>query len=194
MTAELRHRVARRSKPPYVLVAPFVFEVEAELPPVADGREAVEACWVPLSALRDPARHRLRSVPGMPASMLFPAVEVRGYPLWGFTYKLISEWLELGPGENAPEAGFRAANQVLDFLLGCGMVLVQEWSGPGRANPAGVPVRSAVVRGTIPEGDLLTRLSEPDNAIPAVNAVEVLPDSVRIVGLSLEEYLIRQNE
>lgn len=192
MTAELRHRVARRSKPPYVLVAPFAFEVDTELPTVADAREAVEACWVPLSMLRDPARHRLRCVPGMPTSVLFPAVEVRGYPLWGFTYKLISDWLGLGPGENAREAAFRAANQMLEFLLDGGMALVRGWSEPSGANPAGVPVRTAVVTGTIPEGELLRRLSEPDGAIPAISAVEVLPGSVRIVGLSFEEYLIRR--
>jgi 8-oxo-dGTP pyrophosphatase MutT (NUDIX family) len=194
MTAELDPKVARRSKPPYVLVAPFVFEVDAEYPAVVDLHEAAEACWVPLRTLRDPALHRLQCVPGMPASVLFPAVEVRGYPLWGFTYKLITEWLGLGGRENAAEAAFRVANQILEFLLGSGMVLARGWSEPHRASPSDVPIRSAAVVGTIPKDDLSAWLSEPNDAIPAVNAVEVLPGSVRVVGLSFEEYLIRKED
>ena len=36
--------LARRRTGPYVLVAPFVFEVEFELPAVVDHREEVEGC------------------------------------------------------------------------------------------------------------------------------------------------------
>ena len=83
-----------RTLGPRMLVAPFVFSVEQELPAVADPEEAVEAVWVPARVLRDPARRAVHSVPGMPRDMQFPGIELHGVPLWGFTYKLITNWLE----------------------------------------------------------------------------------------------------
>jgi 8-oxo-dGTP pyrophosphatase MutT (NUDIX family) len=79
---------------PRMLVAPFVFSVDRELPTVADPEEAVEALWIPVRVLRDPARHAVQSVPGMPSDMQFPGIELNGVPLWGFTYKLVTGWLE----------------------------------------------------------------------------------------------------
>jgi 8-oxo-dGTP pyrophosphatase MutT (NUDIX family) len=70
--------LARRRAGPFVLVAPFVFEVEGELPTVVDHREAVEAVWVPLDHWRDPSRHSLRAVPGLPGNWLFPAIDLNG--------------------------------------------------------------------------------------------------------------------
>lgn len=76
-----------------MVVAPFVFSVERELPTVASPEECVEALWVPLRVLRDPARRAAHSVPGMPVDKRFPGIELNGVPLWGFTYRLVSEWL-----------------------------------------------------------------------------------------------------
>jgi 8-oxo-dGTP pyrophosphatase MutT (NUDIX family) len=78
---------------PRMVVAPFVFSVERELPTVACPREAAEAVWVPVSVLRDPARRAVQSVPGMPLDQQFPGIELNGVPLWGFTYKLVTDWL-----------------------------------------------------------------------------------------------------
>lgn len=89
---------ARRRTGPFLLVAPFVFKVDSELDAVPDLHEAVEARWVPLHVLRDPAQHRLAAIPGVPPQMLFPCVSLPGtMPLWGFTYRLITEWLGLLP-------------------------------------------------------------------------------------------------
>ncbi len=82
--------LARRRTGPFVLVAPFVFGVEHELPTVVDPREAVEAVWIPLDVWRDPIRHSLRSVPGLPADWLFPAIDLNGVcgdspTVWGRT-------------------------------------------------------------------------------------------------------------
>lgn len=83
---------------PRMLVAPFVFSVDYELPTVADPEEAVEAVWVPVSVLRDPARHAVQSVPGMPPDRQFPGIDLNGVPLWGFTYKLVTDWLGMKRG------------------------------------------------------------------------------------------------
>lgn len=100
--AALPPRVARRLKPPYLLVAPFVFRVDRRLPTVLDADEAVEAAWVPLSTLRDSASHAMHSVPGRPAEMRFPAILVNGTPLWGFTYRLLMDWLTAREGPTSP--------------------------------------------------------------------------------------------
>jgi 8-oxo-dGTP pyrophosphatase MutT (NUDIX family) len=78
---------------PRMLVAPFVFSVDHELPATADPEEAVEALWVPVSILRDPMRHVVQSVPGMPPDQQFPGIKLNGVPLWGFTFKLVTGWL-----------------------------------------------------------------------------------------------------
>lgn len=93
MESALPHMTARRLVPPYLLVAPFVFGVESELPTVLDPREAASALWVPLRDLRDPARHALRPMADRSPDLVFPSVMLDGTPLWGFTYRLISEWL-----------------------------------------------------------------------------------------------------
>src|SRR5437764_11479761 len=66
METALPHVLAHRKAPPYLLVAPWVFAVERELPTVLDAREAAGSLWVRLDDLRDPARHALRPVPGRP--------------------------------------------------------------------------------------------------------------------------------
>jgi hypothetical protein len=43
--------------------------------------------------LRDPTRHAVQSVPGMPPDRQFPGIDLNGVPLWGFTYKLVTDWL-----------------------------------------------------------------------------------------------------
>lgn len=91
--AELPVAMAGRVVGRLVSVAPFLFRVASPLATRLNPHEAVEAVWVPLEMLRDRARHALRAVPGVPAGRLFPAVELNGVPLWGFTYRVLCDWL-----------------------------------------------------------------------------------------------------
>jgi 8-oxo-dGTP pyrophosphatase MutT (NUDIX family) len=93
--ASLPPTLAGRRVGRFVLVAPFLFRVACELPLILDPREAVEAMWTPLKLLRDPARHAVQCVPGQPKETQFPAIELNGVPLWGFTYRLLADWLGL---------------------------------------------------------------------------------------------------
>jgi 8-oxo-dGTP pyrophosphatase MutT (NUDIX family) len=97
LCSELPQAYARRRTGPCVTVAPFVFEVDCELPVALDAREAVEACWMPVATLRDSSQHSLRPIPGMPAGVLFPCIELGPMPLWGFTYRLLADWLGIAP-------------------------------------------------------------------------------------------------
>src|SRR6185436_13885552 len=110
LESELSNRLARRRVGRFLLVAPFVFAVAEELATVPSPEETAEALWIPIRTLRDPARHHLQPVPGQPDEMRFPGIDLNGVPLWGFTYRLITDWLGLGPKcEPVEQAGFEAA-------------------------------------------------------------------------------------
>jgi 8-oxo-dGTP pyrophosphatase MutT (NUDIX family) len=175
LESALPHRLARRRVGPYLLVAPFVFRVDTELATILDPLEAAHAEWVPLDYLRDLDRHCLRSVPGVPSQTLFPGVELEGAPLWGFTYRLLCDWLGL-------PAGGRPADAILQFLLERGLTLAREWSG-----------RVAEVRGTIPVEDVLARFCSPGPQALSINRLEVRADFIRLLGPDFEEYVIRES-
>jgi len=185
MAEALPHMVARRRTPPFLLVAPFLFRVPEEVPAMVDPQEAVEALWVPLAVLADPSRHRLLPVPGVPPHVVYPAIDLTGPPLWGFTYRLLTDWLGLLPaGGAARDAGFAFAGGVLDFLLARGLSIRAGWTDCGGTRVAGIA-------GAIPRDDVLAWLARPGSSVPGVNRVEVRADAILITGLAFEEYSIR---
>ncbi len=154
-----------------VLVAPFLFRVPGELATILEPLEAAHAAWVPLTLLRDPARHRLRNVPGGSPELFFPAVDLDAAPLWGFTWRVLVEWLNLGPRCDLSEV----ARSVLDSL--------------------GLPYAcnniTAEVRGSIPVAELLPRLCRPGPHVFALQRAEIHPALIRLIGPDLVEYVIR---
>ncbi len=187
LEASLPPTAAGRRVGRVITVAPFLFRAEGELATVLDPNEAAESRWIPLSLLRDPSQHSLRPVPRLPKEMAFPAIELNGVPLWGFTYRVLTEWLGLHPGEPGVDPGFEAARLILEFLLAHGMELEQPWK-----ERSGIPV--ATVKGAIPVAGVLEQFSFPGHQIPQVSLLEVRPESIRIVGLAQEEYRIEMAE
>jgi 8-oxo-dGTP pyrophosphatase MutT (NUDIX family) len=184
LEAALPLTVARRRVGRFLKVAPFIFNVGDELPASVDAREAVEAVWVRLAMLRDPARHELLAVPGLPPETRFPAIDLNGVPLWGFTYRLIADWLGLNSLEGPiEEAGFATARRLLDALIAHGCALDYGWM-----DRDGVKV--AAVKGCIPVDLVLAEASGSGAQIPGINMLEVRPECVRVVGLGFEEYVI----
>jgi len=194
MQDALQPVLARRRTGPFLLVAPFVFNVDDELPTVVDLEEAVEATWVPLSTICDPTMHSLRSVPGVPENWLFPAIEINGHPLWGFTYRLMTDWLALLPKQSSPDdAGFQMACRVLDFLVSQGLPVTRQWHASDDEPPetsAIKPTMIATVQGAIPVEQVIAHFSAPGNLFPTANLLQVRPDRIVVVGLNFEEYLI----
>jgi len=115
--------------------------------------------------------------------MLFPAIDLNGMPLWGFTYRLITEWLGLLPKDPA-DASFQAARALLDQVVAHGCPLAQDW-----ADVDGAKVAS--VRGRIPTELVLAQICMPGPHFPPMNMLAVRPDSLRMAGLMFEEYIIR---
>jgi 8-oxo-dGTP diphosphatase len=184
----------RRSGPPFVMVAPFLFDVDGELPTVLDPAEAVKSLWLRRDHLLDPARHILMSPPRYPAWTRFPAIDLDGVPLWGFTYRVLMQcWLGT-PATSAPpeQHGFKVACQVLSFLLGSGLKLIGDWREPSGTQCMLEPavVKSATVQGEIPVSALLSHFSAPGSHVAAISILEARPDYVRVTGFDFEEYLI----
>ena len=75
-----------------VMVATFVFKIMEQAATKLDEREAAEAVWMPMSTLLDLSRHQVREIPGVPAERKFPAFELLGTPVWGFTYRVLCQW------------------------------------------------------------------------------------------------------
>ena len=78
-----------------VKVAPFVFRLPERPAVVLDPREAAEARWLPLRLLHHPEKHRRRTVPGQPPTRWVPGFDLEPVPLWGFTYRLLCNWLQV---------------------------------------------------------------------------------------------------
>jgi 8-oxo-dGTP pyrophosphatase MutT (NUDIX family) len=167
-------RVAGRRSGAYVLVAPFLFQVAGELATVLDPLEAAHAAWIPLSLLRDLAHHHLRNVPGAPAEFYFPAVDLDVAPLWGFTWRVLVEWLDLGPRDSLPAV---AQSLVEHLRLDC------TWNG-----------RTGAVRGPIPVEAATEWMCRPGPHVFALHRMEVRPEVIRLTGPDLEEYMIRASE
>ena len=190
MEAALPHTNAGRRLGRLTLVAPYLFRVDEVLPTSPDPQEAAEAVWIPLSLLRDPMRHGLRPVPRLPREMAFPAIELNGTPLWGFTYRVMTEWLGLhAERPSIEEVGFEAACLLLNYLLARGLKLRQAWIDQAESQR---PVRKvAAVEGRIPVQEVLEHFAAPSENFPGMHLLEVRPDRARVVGLAQEEYLIQ---
>lgn len=76
-----------------IWVAPFAFRLDQSLPVKVDPSEAVEAIWTPVHLLANKNNHQHVSIPGLPPEMKWPAIPLNEVPLWGFTYRLICDWL-----------------------------------------------------------------------------------------------------
>jgi len=184
----LRPTMAGRRAGNLMLVAPFLFRIDQPLPTELDTREAVEAVWMPLSRMRDLAEHRLQNVPGVAAEFHFPAIELNGMPLWGFTYRVLCEWLGLAPApDEINTAGRRAAETILEFLLAEGLTLEQSFVEQGAA-------RVARVRGRIPVPQILAEFSLPRAGMPQVNFLEVKAGQIHLAGPAFDEYFIYSSE
>jgi 8-oxo-dGTP pyrophosphatase MutT (NUDIX family) len=192
VSATLPPTLARRRTGPFLLVAPFVFDIATELPVVLDPKEAAGTMWIPQRTLLDPARHSFQPASGLPPHMRFPAIALPGAPLWGFTYRLLVDWLGISP-RDCPESAFEVARMMLDFLLSRGLALRTPWhsTAPVRDEPG--PVYAARVAGAIPVDAVVEHFSAPGAHVAKVNRLEIRPEYIRIHGLAFEEYLIAAN-
>lgn len=176
LESALPQRVAGSRVGKFMLVAPFTFHIPGELATILDPSEAAQASWIPLSLLRDPSRHQLRNVPRGAPDLFFPAVDLDVAPLWGFTWRVLVEWLNLGPRQDIAAV----AGDLLDFVTAHGCTLEEGWN-------AG----TARVRGRIPAEETIARFSAPGPHIFAILRIEIRPDRIRLTDPAMREFTIQ---
>lgn len=84
----------RHERPTPMIVSPYVFRSPLN-PQLSVNREGVEALWVPLSFLADPANrsHLTWRVAGM--NLKFPSYDYEGRRIWGLTLLMLNELTKL---------------------------------------------------------------------------------------------------
>ena len=77
-------------------IRPFVFFLDRELSIVMDPSEVADFFWTPLSMIQDQNRLTLYHVSHEDKEISLPAVNLdREIPLWGLTYSMVLELIEL---------------------------------------------------------------------------------------------------
>ncbi|HEX6133748.1 MAG TPA: CoA pyrophosphatase [Longimicrobiales bacterium] len=86
------------SRLPPILVAPFVLAVPPDTGATPEPREVQAAFWVPIDALRDAdaASEILVHADGGP--LRFPSLTWAEYVVWGLTYRILQQFLEISSG------------------------------------------------------------------------------------------------
>lgn len=90
------------SRLPELVVAPWVAAVGPEVEAVPDPAEVAAAVWVPLSHLADEASLSEVLIELDTGPLSFPAFRYRDYRIWGLTFRILEQFLELYRGAELP--------------------------------------------------------------------------------------------
>jgi 8-oxo-dGTP pyrophosphatase MutT (NUDIX family) len=81
---------------PPIVITPFVFAVPAATVAHPDAREVQAALWVPLDALRETSAFAEITVTVATGDeMTVPSFVIGDYAIWGLTYRILQQFLEL---------------------------------------------------------------------------------------------------
>lgn len=97
----------RSRRLPSIAVTPFVGWTEPEVR-VVENAELAGHVWVPVRALRSPERRSTLRLERRGAVRVFPTVEYEGRTIWGLTYRIVQEFLEVLDGDEGGASGRRA--------------------------------------------------------------------------------------
>jgi 8-oxo-dGTP pyrophosphatase MutT (NUDIX family) len=84
---------------PPIVIAPFVLAVPPATRAEPDPREVQAALWVPLDALRDTAAASEIAIDLPTGRRRFPSLVYEDFVIWGLTYRILSQFLELTAGD-----------------------------------------------------------------------------------------------
>lgn len=85
------------SRLPSLTIHPFVFGVSASTRGRADSREVDTLHWVPVDSLRAPETRGVVEIRLRGELLEFPCFRVAGEEVWGLTYRILSQFLEISP-------------------------------------------------------------------------------------------------
>ena len=81
---------------PPIVIAPFVFAVPPATAAHPEPREVQAAIWLPLDALRAPDALAEITVTVATGPMTVPSFVYGDYVIWGLTYRILQQFLEIG--------------------------------------------------------------------------------------------------
>jgi 8-oxo-dGTP pyrophosphatase MutT (NUDIX family) len=84
---------------PKLTIAPFVFGVPAHVQAHVASHEIEAVHWVSLDQLRHPSTHGEVQIPLPGGTRAFPCFHVVDEIVWGLTYRILSQFLDLYPDE-----------------------------------------------------------------------------------------------
>jgi 8-oxo-dGTP pyrophosphatase MutT (NUDIX family) len=87
---------------PQLTISPFVFGVPAEAGAHVASREIEQVFWTPLTALRDPTNRGTVEIPLPGGPSTFPSFYLFNRHVWGLTYRILEQFLELYPQSQVP--------------------------------------------------------------------------------------------
>lgn len=96
--------VATRSpRLPRLTIAPFVFGVGEDAHANADSSEVDAVHWVSLDDLRAPGSQEDVEIPLPGETRSFPCFRVAGEPVWGLTFRILKQFLDVYPDTELAE-------------------------------------------------------------------------------------------
>jgi 8-oxo-dGTP pyrophosphatase MutT (NUDIX family) len=93
----------RSHRLPSIAVTPFI-GWSSSPGEVRENAELAGHLWVPVRALVEPGYRSTLRLERHGAVRLFPTVEYEGRTIWGLTFRIVREFLEVVSGEGAPRA------------------------------------------------------------------------------------------
>ena len=91
---ELPSEAAGLEKKTYIKVAPFHFDLPERPKITLQLEEHSHFYWVSLDYLKDISNHQYRPLSKDHPDLTFPCITVGETPLWGFTYKVLSDFFK----------------------------------------------------------------------------------------------------
>lgn len=79
---------------PSVAVTPFIAWLQRPQP-IRTNRELDDHAWIPVAALRDPARRSTLDLEREARRLTFPTIRYRDYTIWGLTFEIVKDFLWL---------------------------------------------------------------------------------------------------
>ncbi len=86
---------AGRRKKQAVLVAPYLYTLDSKTPLQPEMTEIASAKWQPIDYLAELKNHKRGVIAPHYSAEEFPYIEIESVPLWGFTYRVLMQALEL---------------------------------------------------------------------------------------------------
>lgn len=83
---------------PKLIISPYVFGVPHHIEASVASREVDQVFWVSIDRLRAAETRSSISIPLPGGSRDFPSFQLHGEHVWGLTYRILEQFLELYPG------------------------------------------------------------------------------------------------